>query len=281
MIETRVEDQLRQMAPPLLGGGRAFFTEEDLQAAFPRTKNCDAGIDFGGDVVLAEVVSGTVKVQTRELADVGSFVQDAERIVLGKARQLYVTAANLLRRPQPANSPVKVPPSRIFPIVVISGQFPVNPLTIRYISEQLTAEGHRPDGTDPAAHRPGPGRAGRLPGPPPAQGPDAAAAAGRLAGLALPRRRLPQLPRPRDRRPGTRPAGRRRRTPWRNRSKSSSNCSARQAPGHPRKAPRQDVPRNRPGNPAQHRPGYEQIPAANRPARQEAALGTWLALRLG
>jgi len=96
--------------------------------------------------VLAEVVSGTVKVQTRELADTESFVQDTERIVLCKARQLYVTAANLLRRPQPGNSPVKVPPSRIFPVVVISGQYPVNPLTVRYINEQLTAEGHRPDG---------------------------------------------------------------------------------------------------------------------------------------
>ena len=30
---------------------------------------------------------------------------------------------------------------------MISGQYPVNPLTIRYINEQLTAEGHRPDGT--------------------------------------------------------------------------------------------------------------------------------------
>jgi hypothetical protein len=115
------------MAPALCGGGLAFFTEEALQAAFPRTKNCDAGIDFGGDVVLAEVVSGTVKVQTRELADVGSFAQDTERIVLCKARQLYVTAGNLLRRPQPGNSPVKVAPSRIFPVVVISGQYPVNP----------------------------------------------------------------------------------------------------------------------------------------------------------
>jgi hypothetical protein len=147
MVETRAEDQLRQMAPALFGGGRAFFTEEALQAAFPRTKNCDAGIDFGADVVLAEVVSGTVKVQTRELADTGSFVQDTERIVLCKARQLYVTAANLLRRPQPASSPVKIPPSRIYPVVVISGQYPVNPLTVRYINEQLTAEGHRPDGT--------------------------------------------------------------------------------------------------------------------------------------
>ena len=29
--------------------------------------------------------------------------------------------------------------------MVISGQFPVNPPTIRYINEQLAAEGHQPD----------------------------------------------------------------------------------------------------------------------------------------
>jgi hypothetical protein len=146
MIETRVEDQLRRMAPVLIGGERAFFTEENLRAAFPGTKNCDAGVDFGADVVLAEVVSGTVKVATREQADVASFREDTERIVLGKARQLYVTAANLLRSPQPAASPLATPPGRVFPIVVIGGQFPVNPLTIRYINEDLASEGHRPDG---------------------------------------------------------------------------------------------------------------------------------------
>jgi hypothetical protein len=147
IVETRVEDQLLRMAPALIGGKRAFFTEEHLQTAFQGTRNCDAGIDFGGDVVLAEVVSGTVKVATRELADVASFREDAERIVLAKARQLYVTAANVLRNPQPASSPLTAPPCRIFPAVVIGGQFPVNPLAIRYINEELASEGHRPDGT--------------------------------------------------------------------------------------------------------------------------------------
>jgi hypothetical protein len=146
MVETRAEDQLRQMAPPLIGGGRAFFTEEQLQATFPGTKNCDAGIDFGGDVVLAEVVSATVKVATREQADVTSFREDVERIVLKKARQLYVSAANLTRGPQPPNSPLAAPPARIFPMVICGGQFPVNPITTRYINEQLAAEGLNPDG---------------------------------------------------------------------------------------------------------------------------------------
>jgi hypothetical protein len=147
MIETRVEDQLRQMTPSLVGGRHAFFTEEDLQAAFPGSKSCDAGIDFGGDVVLAEVMSGTVKTQTRELAQASAFEQDAERLVLDKAPQLYATAANLLRVPRPAASPLQAAPGRIFPVVIVGGQFPVNPLTVRYLAEQLAAEGHQPDGT--------------------------------------------------------------------------------------------------------------------------------------
>ena len=141
MIEHRVEDQVREMAPQLLGGQSAFFTEEDLQAAFPGVRNIDAGVDFGSEVVLAEVVAGTVKLATREQADVTSFREDTERLVLGKARQLYTTAANLLRDPQPANSPLPAPARQILPIVVQGGQFPVNPLTIYYVREQLTAEG--------------------------------------------------------------------------------------------------------------------------------------------
>jgi hypothetical protein len=146
MIETRVEDQLRQMAPSLVGGRRAFFAEEDLRAAFPGSKSCDAGIDFGGDVVLAEVMSGTVKTQTRELAQASAFREDAEKLVLDKAPQLYATAANLLRVPQPAASPLPAPPDRIFPVVIVGGQFPVNPLTVRYLAEQVAAKGHQPDG---------------------------------------------------------------------------------------------------------------------------------------
>jgi len=145
MVETRVEDQVRPLAPLLIGGQRAFFTEEDLQAAFPGM-NVDAGADFGSEVVLAEVVAGTVKLGTREQADVTSFREDAERLVLGKARQLYAVAANLLRDSQPPKSPLPVPAKRIFPIVVSGGQFPVNPLTIRYVREQLTAEGLPPVG---------------------------------------------------------------------------------------------------------------------------------------
>ena len=140
MTETRVKDQLRAMAPPLIGSGSTYFTEDDLLSAFPETKNCDAGIDFGGDVLLAEVVSGTVTVPTREQANVTSFRADTERLVLKKARQLDVTAKNLLTDRQPGDSPIAGPARRIFPIVVCGGQYPVSPVTVSYIDEQIASE---------------------------------------------------------------------------------------------------------------------------------------------
>ena len=111
MVETRVEDQLRRMAPSLFGGGRAFFTEEDLQSAFPRTKNCDAGIDFGGDVVLAEVVSGTVKVQTRELADVALLRRGRRTDRAGQGPPAVRDRRRTCCAAPAATSPVEVPPS--------------------------------------------------------------------------------------------------------------------------------------------------------------------------
>ena len=147
MIESRAEDQLKQLAPPLISStASTFFTEEDLQRAFPFSKNIDAGIDFGADVVLTEVVSATVTVATRETPDAESFRKDAEKIVMKKARQLHATAVNLLTDPQPTASPLPAPARRIFPVVVCGGQFPVNPITLRDVKRQLASEGLLTDG---------------------------------------------------------------------------------------------------------------------------------------
>jgi len=53
------------------------LTEELLQAAFPGTRNYDAGI--GSDVILAEVVWATGKAATREQADVTSSARTLRR----------------------------------------------------------------------------------------------------------------------------------------------------------------------------------------------------------
>jgi hypothetical protein len=142
MVERRVEDQPRRMTPPLIGSGTAsaFFTEEDLQAAFPRTKNVHAGIDFGDLTLLAEVVTTQVALPTRENADVAAFNKDIEKFFLKKARQLDETAANLLRDPQPEGS-LQDPARRILPVAVRGGQFPINPITRRHIEDARQHEG--------------------------------------------------------------------------------------------------------------------------------------------
>jgi hypothetical protein len=141
MVEWRAEDQLRRLAPPLIGGGSAFFTEEDLQAAFPGSKKSDAGIDFGELTLLAEVVTGQAALATRENAGAAAYAGDIEKLFVKKARQLDQTAASLLRDPQPDASPLGKPARRILPVTVRGWQFPLNPLTRRHIEDALRGEG--------------------------------------------------------------------------------------------------------------------------------------------
>ena len=137
MVERRVEDQLRRLTPQLIGGASAFFTEEDLQAAFPGRKNADAGIDYGDLVLLAEVVTTQVSLATRENADVTAFGNDIKKFFLKKAGQLDETASSLLRDPQPDGSPLDKPARRILPVAVRGGHFPINPVTRRHIKDTL------------------------------------------------------------------------------------------------------------------------------------------------
>jgi hypothetical protein len=142
MVERRVKDQLRRLAPHVLGGGSSFFTEDDLARAFPGSKSADVGLDFGSSTVLVEVVSATVGVAAREQGDVAAFRKDTEKVVVKKARQLSQSALNLLADPQPAGSPLgKVAAKEVFPVAVRGGHYPVNPITRRYLEEEwFTAE---------------------------------------------------------------------------------------------------------------------------------------------
>jgi hypothetical protein len=141
MVERRVEDQLRRMTPPRITGGSYFFTEEQLKAAFPGRKNADAGIDYGSLVLLAEVVTTQVALDTRENADAAAYSKDIDKFFLKKARQLDETATSLFRDPQPAASPLDQPADRILPVAVRGGQFPVNPVTREHIEAALKNAG--------------------------------------------------------------------------------------------------------------------------------------------
>jgi hypothetical protein len=63
MVEVLAEELIRALAPVLLDGSNAFFTEEDIKAAFATRKetppNIDAGVDFGMAVAPFEIVNNT------------------------------------------------------------------------------------------------------------------------------------------------------------------------------------------------------------------------------
>jgi hypothetical protein len=141
MTEDLAEELIRALAPTRGDGSSAFFTEEDIKAAFTEKRgaiprNADAGVDFGDSVALFEIVNKNMSLQARS-GDIEAFETDVDQAVLIKAKQLDGTAALLQRSPQPADSPLGAPAATVFPIVVCGNHFPNNPVTRNYIEERL------------------------------------------------------------------------------------------------------------------------------------------------
>jgi hypothetical protein len=144
MVEALAEELVEALAPALLDGSSAFFTEEDIKAAFATKRetppSIDAGVDFGMGVVLFEIVNKHMSLQARS-GDMAAFKTDVDQAVIGKAGQLDGTVALLRRDPQPLASPLKEPSGRVFPIVVCGNHFPVIPVTRNYVEASLRDKG--------------------------------------------------------------------------------------------------------------------------------------------
>jgi hypothetical protein len=144
MVEALAEELVKTLAPVLLDGSSAFFTEEDIKAAFATKRetppNIDAGVDFGMGVTLFEIVNKHMSLQARS-GDMAAFKTDVDQAVITKAAQLDGTAALLRRDPQPPASPLKDPADTVFPIVVCGNHFPVNPVTRNYVEGLLQGKG--------------------------------------------------------------------------------------------------------------------------------------------
>lgn len=139
LVEIHAEDILERLAPPLLGGGSAFFTEEQLGKLGGSAADC--GIDWGNLVVIADVVQHQMTVKTRMLGDVDAFEADMKATVLKKAKQLDGTVTVLLDSPEHPAHPLGPRPERLLPVVVQGADFPVNPVTVGY-ARQKAAEQH-------------------------------------------------------------------------------------------------------------------------------------------
>ena len=144
MVEALAEELVQAIAPVLVDGSSAFFTEEDIKAAFATRSytppNIDAGINFGIAAVLFEVVNKHMTLEARS-GDMTAFKNDVDQAVLGKTKQLDGTAALLQRTPQPPASPLNEPASKVFPVVVCGNHFPANPITRNYVQDCLRSGG--------------------------------------------------------------------------------------------------------------------------------------------
>jgi hypothetical protein len=139
MIELMVEDQLRRIAPPILGGGTSFYTEEDFSRAYAG-KTCDAAIHFGAAIGLFEVVSGQLTVGTRIKGDPESFKADTEKLVIKKCRQLHEASLSVLNDETRLTGAPAIEALRVLPVIVVGGGYPVNLMTIPYVKEALASE---------------------------------------------------------------------------------------------------------------------------------------------
>ena len=100
MVEAMAEDELRPHAPLLLGDsvGTTYYTEEDLQTAFPKSKACDVVIDMGDGLAAIEIVSGQLTIGTRIDGTPDAFWRDMDKLVFKKMHQLDETASKFGRR---------------------------------------------------------------------------------------------------------------------------------------------------------------------------------------
>lgn len=140
MVEALVNDNLRHLAPASLGNAKVVFTEDDFGLAYPDSQRSDLAIDFGASVVVFEVVSGQLTVDTRIGLDQVAFDDDMEKIVYKKLRQLDATANSILSDPTRifGAGAVQRP---IQPVLVAAGGFPLNAATSNLIDEYITAKG--------------------------------------------------------------------------------------------------------------------------------------------
>jgi hypothetical protein len=139
MVERMAEDQIEEMAPPILGG-KSFYTEEDFAEAFGG-KQADAGIDFGLSFVLFEIVSAQLAVPTRIEGDLEQFEKDTDRLVIKKCRQLDEVARSLLEDDSRLTGFARSEALKVYPVVVVGGGYPIHPFTVEYIDGVLRDEG--------------------------------------------------------------------------------------------------------------------------------------------
>lgn len=143
MVELMVEDQLRPLAPVLLGGARerSFYTEEDLERAYgDGVGRPDATVDLKHHVLMFEVQSGRLSKGTRFDGDSEWFRKDTERLIIKKCRQLASGGRAVLADPEALTGDPPYPGMKVLPFVVVGGGYPGEAVSGGYVEELLAQE---------------------------------------------------------------------------------------------------------------------------------------------
>lgn len=152
MVELMAEDEIKTMAPIIFGdaGGETFFTEEDFKSAYGADL-VDVSIHLGSAVVLFEIVSGQLTVDTRVHGKIDGLKKDIDKLVMKKVRQLSRAADELRADEQKLTGFPPTPDLRVIPVVVVGGGFPNQPFITQYVNECIREEGLLKSVTTPLA----------------------------------------------------------------------------------------------------------------------------------
>lgn len=135
--EDYVGTSLKAMYPEWRGSVKRIWTEQELKMLWPDQRICDFVVDAGDVWICIEVVSHMLSEPAACAQSVEALEQDIRFIAEEKAEQLHLTALSLLDPGAPQLLNRDAVPARVLPVVVATGGFPVNPITMSVIYERL------------------------------------------------------------------------------------------------------------------------------------------------
>lgn len=143
MVENLVTERLFETAPAASdrSGGRSYYSEDEMKAAYPKKRVADAAVDYGEYLLLVEVTGGQLVVDTRITGDPEKFEKDTQKLVLEEAEQLHSACQSLLADQQKLTGYAPPANRTIMPIIVVGGGYPADALSRGYVEDVLQEKG--------------------------------------------------------------------------------------------------------------------------------------------
>ncbi len=140
VAEDYVRQSLESMYPELPGGTKRLWTEAELRCVWRDHKLCDFVVDAADAWLCIEVVSHVLSGGASTASSVEALNKDIRMMVEEKAEQLDSTIRLLLSQGRKLTGQGSHAPRKAIPVVLATGGFPVNPITMTVIQERLVVK---------------------------------------------------------------------------------------------------------------------------------------------